>query len=144
MPVGLDTSRNRKPKGNTGQNLHEPLEYGSDEQKARNESTLAVALLRSDSAHSETLYERDGITLEGTAQIATQSAAICLVAERQYSAEVCEQIKVNHGQPLQVWRLAQTRTSRQEKGILRLARLCANYVSVSTTSVTCSLFSTCC
>ena len=66
---------------------------------------MAAVTLTACVVHAETLYERDGITLEGTAVLVTREAGICQVLEERHSPEVYERMKVNHGQPLHVWRL---------------------------------------
>ena len=64
-----------------------------------------VASLLAAAAQGETLYQRDGITLEGTVRIAARGDAVCQVLESHHSPDVYERMKPNHGQPLDVWRL---------------------------------------
>lgn len=52
-----------------------------------------------------TLYEKDGVILEGSARLVTRGAATCQVLAENESAEAYESMKANHDQPLHVWRL---------------------------------------
>ena len=54
---------------------------------------------------AETLYQRDGITLEGTARVEFREAAVCAVLAENHPPEAYERLRGNHGQPLHVWRL---------------------------------------
>ena len=54
---------------------------------------------------AETLVEQDGITLSGSVRVVARGVGTCEVREASHSEEVYEQIKENHGQPLNVWRL---------------------------------------
>lgn len=56
-------------------------------------------------ASAEILYERDGIQLQGTAQIVSRYAATCHVLEEKHSPLEFRKIKDNHGQSLHVWQL---------------------------------------
>ena len=66
---------------------------------------LVAGILTFPAAHGETLYQRDGVVLEGTARIEVQEAAVCQVLAEHHSPEAYERMKANHGQPLYVWRL---------------------------------------
>lgn len=66
---------------------------------------LTVGMFTVSAAYGETLYQRDGITLEGTVGIADRGAGVCQVSADQHTAEVYERMKANHGQPLHVWRV---------------------------------------
>ena len=48
-------------------------------------------------AQAETLYQQDGIELQGTARIVTYKAGTCRVLEEHHSDVVYEQMKENHG-----------------------------------------------
>ena len=54
---------------------------------------------------AETLVEQDGIELSGSVRLVARGVGTCEVREASHSEEVYEQIKANHGQPLDVWRL---------------------------------------
>jgi len=56
-------------------------------------------------ASAEILYDRDGIQLQGTAQIVSRYAATCHVLEEKHSPLEFRRIKDNHGQSLHVWQL---------------------------------------
>ena len=60
---------------------------------------IALALLVVTAAQGETLYERDGITLEGTVRMVARDAATCQVREDDAHHAG------NDGKPLHVWRL---------------------------------------
>ena len=62
-------------------------------------------LLLTLSAAAETLYDREGIQLQGTARIVSRNAATCNVLEEKYSLEEYEKLKGNQGRPLHVWEL---------------------------------------
>ena len=66
---------------------------------------LAPALVAAGAVHAETLYERDGIILEGSVRMVHRNAATCQILAENESPDAYEQIKANHGQPLHVWRL---------------------------------------
>ena len=55
--------------------------------------------------HAKRLLETDGIELRGTARVVTYGAAVCNVVEASHTEAKYEQIKANHGQPLDVWQL---------------------------------------
>ena len=55
---------------------------------------------------AETLAEKDGIELSGSVRVVARGVGTCEVREESYSEEVYERMKANHGQPLDVWRLA--------------------------------------
>ncbi len=61
---------------------------------------LALVPLAVAPAAAETLYEQDGVILEGSVRLAARAAATCVAA-----AEADEATKANAGQPLHVWRL---------------------------------------
>ena len=65
--------------------------------------TMAVLLAVSSSA--ETLYDREGIQLQGTARVVTYEASTCRVLEERHSETEYEELKANHGRPLHVWQL---------------------------------------
>ena len=67
-------------------------------------SWIAVPLLAA-TAPAATLYEKDGISLEGTVRMAGRNAATCQVLAESESPESYEATKANHGRPLHVWRL---------------------------------------
>lgn len=56
-------------------------------------------------AHAETLYDREGIQLQGTARVVSYEASTCRVLEEHYSNTEYEDMKANHGRPLHVWQL---------------------------------------
>ena len=62
-------------------------------------------LVLSLAAAGETLYQKDGVTLDGSVRIAQRDAAVCQVLEDSHSPEDYEKIKANQGRPLHVWRL---------------------------------------
>jgi len=62
-------------------------------------------MMTASATQAATLYERDGITLEGTVQLVNRGAGICQVLEDRHSPDVYERMKPNHGEPLHVWRL---------------------------------------
>ena len=66
---------------------------------------IAAGLLTAGFMSAETLYEQDGITLEGSVRLVHHNAAICQVLAESESPETYEATKPNHGQPLHVWRL---------------------------------------
>ncbi len=66
---------------------------------------LAVALLAAVAAPAATLYEKDGITLEGSVRMVHRDAATCQVLADHESPEAYKRTKANHGRPLHVWRL---------------------------------------
>ena len=57
------------------------------------------------SAGGDPLYQRDGITLEETVRMVTREAGVCQVLPENHPADVYEEMKANHGQPLHVWQL---------------------------------------
>ena len=85
--------------------------------------TWIAAGLFAAAAQGETLFQQDGITLEGTVRIAARGAAVCKVLATHHPPEVYERMKENHGQPLHVWRLDYT--ARNGSG-RRLEHLTAN------------------
>ena len=66
---------------------------------------LVPSMLTPFVAQAETLYQRDGVMLEGTASVVAPEAGICQVLKESHSPEVYERMRANHGQPLHVWRL---------------------------------------
>ena len=54
---------------------------------------------------AETFYQKDGIELSGSVRVVARGVGTCEVREESHSEGVYEQIKDNHGQPLDVWRL---------------------------------------
>ena len=66
---------------------------------------LATGLLTAVALQAETLYEKDGIALEGNVRMAGRNAATCQVLAENESAEAYEQNKAHHGRPLHVWRV---------------------------------------
>ncbi len=56
-------------------------------------------------AHAETLYDQEGIQLQGTARVVTYAASICRVLEERHSETEYEEMQANHGRPLHVWQL---------------------------------------
>lgn len=66
---------------------------------------LAPALLAAYALHAETLYEKDGVTLEGSVRMVHHDAATCQVIAENESPEAYERTKANHGRRLHVWRL---------------------------------------
>ena len=66
---------------------------------------IAAGLLTVASLSAETLYERDGIILEGSVRLVHRAAATCQVLADSESPETYEATKANHGRPLHVWRL---------------------------------------
>ena len=83
-----------------------------------------TSMLAASAAQGETLYQRDGITLEGTVRIETREDAVCQVLPEQHPAEMYERMKANHGRPLHVWRL--DFTARNGSG-RRLEHLAAHF-----------------
>ena len=78
---------------------------------------IAIAiLLLALAAPAATLYEKDGIILDGTVRLVSSGAATCQVLAANESPESYEGMKANHGQPLHVWRLdfaARNRSGRR-------------------------------
>ena len=68
-------------------------------------SVALIFLLLVTDGHAKRLLEVDGIVLNGTAQLVAPKAGTCRVLESHYPEEVYERMKVNHGQPLDVWQL---------------------------------------
>ena len=66
---------------------------------------IVTGMVAASVVHGETLYDKDGIQLEGTARIVSRGAASCQVLEQEHTEEANERMKANHGQPLHVWRL---------------------------------------
>ena len=66
---------------------------------------IATGLLTAGGLAAETLYEKDGIALEGSVRMAGRNAAICQVLAESESAKAYEQNKAHHGRPLHVWRV---------------------------------------
>ena len=66
---------------------------------------IAANLFAAATAQGETLYQRDGITLEGAVQMEQREAGVCHVLEERESAENYERTKANDGQALHVWRV---------------------------------------
>ena len=56
-------------------------------------------------AAADTLYEEQGVSLEGTVRLVGRDAATCQVLEEIESPETYEATRANHGRPLHVWRL---------------------------------------
>ena len=68
--------------------------------------TLIAALaVTTAPAGADTLYEDNGISLEGSVRMVARNAATCQVLEENETPETYEAIKANHGRPLHVWRL---------------------------------------
>ena len=72
---------------------------------SRIKAWIVVGLLLAFPARGETLYQKEGITLEGSVRMVHRNAATCQVLEENESAESYERTKSNHGRPLHVWRL---------------------------------------
>ena len=72
---------------------------------SRIKASVVAGVLAATAAHGETLYQQDGITLEGTVQMVTRDAGVCQVLAEDHPADVYAGMKANHGQPLHVWRL---------------------------------------
>ena len=85
---------------------------------------IAACLLFTSAAQGETLYQRDGITLEGRVRMATRGASICQVLAEHHPAELYERLQANHGQPLHVWRLDFAVRNSSDR---RLEHLTANF-----------------
>ena len=66
---------------------------------------LPVALLAVATLQAATLYEQEGIALEGSVRIAARGVATCEVLEESHPPDAYERMKANHGRPLHVWRL---------------------------------------
>ena len=66
---------------------------------------IAASLFSAAAAQGETLYQRDGIKLEGTVRMVTRGAGVCQVLESHHPPDGYEGMKANHGQPLDVWQL---------------------------------------
>ena len=66
---------------------------------------IAAGILTASTAQGEILYQRDGITLEGTVRIENREGAVCQVLPDHHPADVYERMRANHGKPLHVWRL---------------------------------------
>ena len=74
--------------------------------KVRRAATwTAVGVLGVCAVHGETLFEQDGIMLEGMVRMVAREAGVCQVLEANESPESYERMKANHGQPLHVWRM---------------------------------------
>ena len=71
-------------------------------------------------APAQRLLETDGIELRGTARVVTYAAGICNVLENHYSQAGYEEIKANHGQPLDVWQLDFSGYNGSEKWLVHL------------------------
>ena len=56
-------------------------------------------------ANAETIYDQDGIKVQGTARIVEYNAGVCRVLEGHHSEEVYAMWKVNHNQPVHVWEI---------------------------------------
>ena len=66
---------------------------------------IAAGLVTASATYGETLYQKDGISLEGSVRMVHRNAATCQVLEENESTESYERTRSNHGQPLNVWRL---------------------------------------
>ena len=66
---------------------------------------LCASLLLAAGAPAATLWEQDGVSLEGSVRLVARAAATCVVSADGQSPEGYEAMKANHGQPLHVWRL---------------------------------------
>ena len=66
---------------------------------------------------AETLLEKDGVALTGTAVVVEHGAATCLVREDGQPEEVYERIKGNQGKPLNLWRLEFSVHNRSGKAL---------------------------
>ncbi len=64
-----------------------------------------ICLLLAPDGHAKQLLEVDGIVLRGTTRLVARGAGTCRVLESHHSADMYERMKVNHGQPLDVWQL---------------------------------------
>ena len=64
-----------------------------------------AAALAAAAAHAETFYDKDGVQFEGTLRKVVSQAGVCNVLEEKYSEAEYEKLKVNHGQPLDLWRV---------------------------------------
>ena len=64
-----------------------------------------AAALAATAAHAETFYDKDGVQFEGTLRKVVSQAGVCNVLEEKYSEAEYEKLKVNHGQPLDLWRV---------------------------------------
>ena len=53
----------------------------------------------------ELLTTADGVSLYGTARLVGRNAATCNVLEERETAESYERMRINHGQPLDIWEL---------------------------------------
>ena len=67
--------------------------------------SMVSVLLAMVPIQAETLYQKDGITLAGTSRVVGRGVATCQVSEANHSPEMYERMKINHGQPLNVWRM---------------------------------------
>ncbi len=66
---------------------------------------LCAALLLAVGSAAATLWEKDGVSLDGSVRMAARADATCEVSPEEQSPEAYEAMKANHGQPLHVWRL---------------------------------------
>ena len=66
---------------------------------------VAALLLAVGAASAETLYEQDGVSLEGSVRMVGRGAATCQVLEDHETPEAYEAMKANHGRPLHMWRV---------------------------------------
>ena len=64
-----------------------------------------MVLVMATYAQAERLFESDGIELSGTVRVVARGAGTCNILEASHTDAVYERMKVNHGQPLHVWRL---------------------------------------
>ena len=84
---------------------------------------IAAALLVTSAAEGETLYQRDGIALEGTVRMVTPRASICHVLPEYHPPELHEGIQANHGQPLHLWRLEFAVRNTSDRRLERLTAI---------------------
>ncbi len=65
---------------------------------------LMVLVMVTD-ASAQRLFETDGVELSGSVRVVARGVGTCNLVEASHTEAVYERIKVNHGQPLNVWRV---------------------------------------
>ena len=73
----------------------------------RTRTLIGVAMLLGfiEGHAQELLTTADGVSLYGTARLVGRDAATCNVLEERETAESYERMRINHGQPLDIWEL---------------------------------------
>ena len=68
-------------------------------------TVIAALAVATAPAAAGTLYEEQGVSLEGAVRLVGRNAATCQVLKENETPETYEATKANHGRPLHVWRL---------------------------------------